>query len=655
MSAPYQRLTAGDLAKALGGEVVSANQVLSPGPGHSPADRSLSVWVDANDSAGFKAHSHAGDDAMACRDYVRERLGVEPFAAGRDGFASAEARRASRSASGPRRRVVAEYVYRLADGTPFAKVTRWEPKGFTQSHWTGSRWASGKPEGGKLPYRLPDLLADPGGAVFICEGEKDADRLAALGFQTTSATEGAGKWTADLAQWFAGRLAFVLPDNDIAGEKHAQQVARSLHGIAREVRVVRLPGLPEKGDVSDWLDGGGDADGLFALACAAPLWEPGQDTRDDVGPAGEVDDRDDPTVEHDAAGVAFVTASELLRRPLTPRRFLAGEAIPLGQVTDLRGDGKTGKSTLGIQLCVAVVTARSWLDMPVERGPAVYLASEDDADEVQRRLNAIATHYAVSDEELSDLHIWPLATDDPALVALDGGKLKPTVRWRELVAKVEAVRPSLVLLDSRADVFAGEEMNRQQVRTFVALLRALAVRTGAAVVMLSHPSLGGMASGTGNSGSTHWANAARAVLYLRRPLAAEGQATDPNARELLFGPSNYSAGGSAPLQLRWSAGAFVVEGGPPRNLSRQEAEAEADRTFMNLLAKITARGIRVRPTTGHGYAPKVFEREEDAGGIRSRGFEAAMRRLLDAGLVRVIEEGPPSRRFQYLAATEVRP
>jgi RecA-family ATPase len=350
--------------------------------------------------------------------------------------------------------------------------------------------------------------------------------------------------------------------------------------------------------------------------------------------------------------VPFVTAAELLARPVTPRRLRAGEAVPLGQVTDLRGDGKTGKSTLGIQLCVAAVTGSSWLGMAVERGPAVYLASEDDVDEVQRRLDAIATHYAVPVDDLRELHVWPLASDDPALVVLERGKLEPTARWRELVAKVETERPVVVLLDSRADVFAGEEMNRQQVRRFVALLRALAVKTGAAVVMLSHPSLGGMANGTGNSGSTHWANAVRAVLYLRRPQGAHGEAGDPDARELEFGPSNYSAG-SAPLKLRWSVGAFVVEGGPPRGFTRQEADADADRVFLNLLAMNAARGMRVHPTTGHSYAPKVFEREEGAAGIKSKGFEAAMRRLLDARKIRVLEEGPPSRRSKYLELVEV--
>lgn len=63
-------------AMALGGEVVGSNSVLCPGPGHSPRDRSLSVTFNGN---GFTVYSHAKDNWMACKDHVRERLGLSSF------------------------------------------------------------------------------------------------------------------------------------------------------------------------------------------------------------------------------------------------------------------------------------------------------------------------------------------------------------------------------------------------------------------------------------------------------------------------------------------------------------------------------------------------------------------------------------------------
>ena len=68
------------IAELLGGEA-SGNQVRAPGPGHSAGDRSLSVLLDASAPEGFVVHSFAGDDAIRCRDYVRDRLGLPPFEA----------------------------------------------------------------------------------------------------------------------------------------------------------------------------------------------------------------------------------------------------------------------------------------------------------------------------------------------------------------------------------------------------------------------------------------------------------------------------------------------------------------------------------------------------------------------------------------------
>jgi putative DNA primase/helicase len=60
------------IARALGGDIVSSRQLLCPGPGHGPKDRSLAVWLCGDK---FSVHSHAGDDWQTCKDYVRERLG----------------------------------------------------------------------------------------------------------------------------------------------------------------------------------------------------------------------------------------------------------------------------------------------------------------------------------------------------------------------------------------------------------------------------------------------------------------------------------------------------------------------------------------------------------------------------------------------------
>jgi putative DNA primase/helicase len=161
------------------------------------------------------------------------------------------------TAKPPPGRIVAKYLYPGADGVARHRVTRHDPKDFRPWHrLSDGSWKLG--EGGEKmpPYRLPELLAaDPAAWVLIVEGEQDTDRLAELGFVATTNAGGAGKWRSEHSEHLRGRRVCIIPDNDDAGERHAENVARSLVGIATEIRILRLPNLPAKGDVSDYLDG----------------------------------------------------------------------------------------------------------------------------------------------------------------------------------------------------------------------------------------------------------------------------------------------------------------------------------------------------------------------------------------------------------------
>lgn len=88
-------------------------------------------------------------------------------------------------------RNVDEYIYRDADGAPYLKVVRTSAKQFPQWHWSNGRWLSKKPAGPKIPYRLPELIAaKPDEPVFICEGEKDTNNVAALDLIATTSAAG---------------------------------------------------------------------------------------------------------------------------------------------------------------------------------------------------------------------------------------------------------------------------------------------------------------------------------------------------------------------------------------------------------------------------------------------------------------------------------
>ena len=163
-----------------------------------------------------------------------------------------------------------EWIYRDKDNTPFQKVVRFD----TQFHWSNNQWQEGKPPGPKIPYRLPELIAAQlHTSVFITEGEKCADILVNLGYVATSASEGAGKWTPELNVWFKDRIVYILPDNDERSGRHAARVAENLHDVAREVRIVELPGRRDDEDVEEWLERLKlPKENVLLWAQMAPIW-----------------------------------------------------------------------------------------------------------------------------------------------------------------------------------------------------------------------------------------------------------------------------------------------------------------------------------------------------------------------------------------------
>ncbi len=166
------------------------------------------------------------------------------------------------------------YPYKDEHGQVICEAVRLIPKSFRQRIPDGRGGWIWQGSARKVPYRLPELLAaDPLDTFYIVEGEKDADRLAALGLHTTTNIAGAGNWKNTETDVFRGREVIILPDNDDAGRKHSHDVASKLRGIAAEIRIVELPGLPSKGDVSDFLNQGHTLEELLELVERTPAYD----------------------------------------------------------------------------------------------------------------------------------------------------------------------------------------------------------------------------------------------------------------------------------------------------------------------------------------------------------------------------------------------
>ncbi len=206
-------------------------------------------------------------------------------------------KKAARNGSSPHAaRLLKAYDYRDEEGRLLYQVCRWEPKKFTQRHpcpncedgscgdkYCKKGWIWNLHGVRRVLYHLPEVIASatPNAAgvvkgILVVEGERDADNLIEkCGSIATTNSEGAEKWHREFNQFFRGRRVVILPDNDQKGERHALIVARNLRDTATDIRIVRLPGLAEKQDVTDWLAAGGTREQLLALIEATPTWQDG--------------------------------------------------------------------------------------------------------------------------------------------------------------------------------------------------------------------------------------------------------------------------------------------------------------------------------------------------------------------------------------------
>lgn len=343
-------------------------------------------------------------------------------------------------------------------------------------------------------------------------------------------------------------------------------------------------------------------------------------------------------------------------QPIPTREWLWEGWIPKRAVTALYGDGGTGKSLLAQQFMTAIATGRSFLGFPVPRMKVLGVFCEDDDDELQRRQASINAALDVDFADLENMRwISRVGADNLLMTFLPDGRGEPTPFFWQLLDLAKGEGVQLVVIDTAADTFGGNENIRPQVRMFINLLTRLAHEIDGAVILLAHPSASGKASGSGDGGSTAWSNSVRSRLYIKRPESVGGDDPDPNLRILSRLKANYAATG-VDLSVRWEDGAFVNTVDPAMAGEAEDGSIvahrmrEAEAWFIEGMNELAEKKLRCNIHRGQAnYAPK-FLREKTLVCATLSEFEltGAMNRLIKANRIRVEEDGPPSRRRSYL-------
>jgi hypothetical protein len=513
------------VADVLGGEIYG-KEILVPGPGHSPKDRSLSIRLDPAAPDGFLAHSFAGDDPLECKDYARDKLGIrrEAFQSGSPSASiiNTDHPVSEQSATKPQAQS-AEYIYKLADGAPYLRVKRSHEKQFYQSHWNGRSWENGAPKGPKIPYRLPELLKAEQKTVLVVEGEKDADALAALGFTATTNSGGAEKFSSDLVKYFKGRDVYVLPDNDEPGKRHAKQVSDRLTAVARSVRIVPLPGLPSKGDVSDWIAAGGTADQLVDLLHETPVAE--------------------------ATEVRKLRATPFAwKEPTTiPRRdWLYGRLLLRKFVSATISPGGLGKSSLVAAEALAQVSGRNLLGVTPAQPLRVWLWNlEDPQEETDRKIMAAALHFGLKPEDIGDRLFVDSGRNKPLVIATATRTgtmiVRPVVD--DLIAEIIARKIDIIKIDPFVSCHEVAENDNQAMDMIVKEWGRVADAGNCAVHLVHHtPKMAGIeVTAESARGGKSFGDACRVVRPINRMSKEEGDRAGVENHRLYFRSLNDKA------------------------------------------------------------------------------------------------------------------
>lgn len=418
-----------------------------PVPGHRDSSPSLSV--KEGDRANVVVYCHAGCDQQDVIDALRQR-----------GLWGSELM----TQRAPNWSFVREWPYPNDGRAPIAyhgreedglgnKRVRWRlPDGTYNEGLKGLKLS-------ELPLYNAHLLEErPADRVYFVEGEVAADEGTSHGLLTVSLCGGAAQQDFGQAlDVLARRGVSLLPDNDESGRTLMDRVGRAIASTSADLRLVTLPGLPEKGDLVDWFRAGNTVERLIELAGTAPLWAPVRPTNGWVAESidawlASVDDPLDVVIGDGGEGAVL---------PIDGKGFIAG---PTG----------IGKTNLLLRLGRALAEGGSFLGLPIPHSRrVVHLAIEGSRRGLRKRLAKVWC--GASTEARSRFHL--------ALIQLNLANDDDLARLSALLVDL---RPEVLIIDPLRNAHPWDENSSQEMALLTSLLDGLINEHHCALIAAHH-------------------------------------------------------------------------------------------------------------------------------------------------------------------------
>lgn len=487
-----------------------------------------------------------------------------------------------------RPRIVATYDYRDKSGKLLFQSVRYDPKDFRQRTPKPGGWSWSIKGVKSVPYRLPELMKSKG-VVFIVEGEKDAEALAKLGLTATTNAAGAGKWLEEFAEYFKGRDVVIIRDNDEAGKKHGQDVAQKLRNSAKSIKLLDLPGLPEKGDTSDWLamSRRNDKKALLTLAAKTPEWE------------------GDP--QQDEESLMPVPFLQLVKRHPDLREPIVDCIARAGETVNVVAPSKVGKSWLAWGLALSVANGEPWMGRyATKQGLVLFIDNELHVETICHRGVMVA-------------EAMELATEGIDVLSLRGRMIS----YKELRSRIDMTKPyTAVIVDSHYRMMPEgvNENDNSGVKDVYNWIDQLAMDMEAAWFLVHHSSKGdqsekGVTDVGAGAGSQ--ARATDTHLVMRKHVEEDAYVLEAAVRS--FKPL-------APLVMRWEFPVWVPDASlDPMKLenketkARQKKDEDAKRDLAKAIAKegpATANTLRRKLAMGEARCQRLLDAMVKSGTLR---------------------------------------